>query len=270
MMQLARRRSVLVCAIALAAAALVIATVLATDGTAPAVAESPAEEMDGAGGTLPVGSPLPSAELCAVHANQAGSDRETVPENDGANQSVPTDLRLPPWPDYWDPSVNLLFIPRIDGQYTGTTDRILVWGACKWGVSTDVVRAMAMAESSWRQSKVGDYVDDPSRCVGDYSVPCPTSFGILQIKHIYRPGSWPDSQQHTAFNVDYALAVLRGCFEGWVNYLGTGNGLDHGYAAGDLWGCVGWHYSGKWNDAPALKYVQRVRDELDARYWDSW
>jgi hypothetical protein len=176
------RRSVLVWVGAVAAAVMTV-MVLATDGAAPGNVRAEPVAGDGAGGTPPVGSELPSAQRCAAYADQVGSDRETVPENSGANMSVPKDLSLPPWPDFWNPSVNRLFVPRIDGQYTGTTDQIIVWGACKWGISTDVVRAMAMQESSWRQSTVGDYVDNPALCVDGYSVPCPTSFGILQIKH---------------------------------------------------------------------------------------
>jgi hypothetical protein len=263
MSQLANRRSVLVWVVALTAA-VVLVMVLAPDGAPTGIATAEPVSEDGAGGTLPVGSQLPSAEHCAAYADQVGSDREARPENRGANLSVPRDLVLPPWPDFWDPSANRLFVPRVNGQYTGTTDQIIVWGACKWGISTDVVRAMAMAESSWRQAHVGDYVDDPALCVGGYSVPCPTSFGLLQLKDTTRPGSWPNSQQHTAFNVDYSLAVLRGCFEGWVTYL------DNGYTAGDLWGCVGWHFSGEWKNDVALAYVQSVQRQLDDQPWTHW
>jgi hypothetical protein len=266
MSQLTNRRLELVSVVGLAATALVVVlgTVLATDGSAPGMATPRPIDIDGASGTLPVGSGLPSAQYCAEYADRVGSDHEAKPENREANLSVPRDLRLPPWPDFWDPSANRLFVPRIDGQYTGTTDQIIVWGACKWGISTDVVRAMAVAESSWRQDKVGDYVDDPTLCVGGYAVPCPTSFGLLQLKHTTRPGSWPNSQQHTAFNVDYSLAVLRACFEGWVTYL------EGGYSAGDLSGCVGWHYSGEWLDDQAFAYVQSVQRWLDEQPWTRW
>ena len=244
------------------AAAAVLVVVLAANVFAPEVAKSTLAAFDGA--TLPVRSALPSDDSCAQYAREVGSDREAVPDNVEANNSVPTDLTLPPWPDFWESSANRLFVPRIDGRFTGTTDQIIVWGACKWGIEIDVVRAMAVAESSWRQDKVGDPVDNPALCVGGDSVPCPTSFGLLQLKHTTRPGSWPDSQQHTAFNVDYSLAVLRGCYEGWVTYL------ENGYGAGDLWGCVGWHYSGEWKDVPAFEYIDRVRRWLHEQPWRQW
>jgi len=259
MSQLSSRRSSPIWIAALAAV-LALVTILITHriSTEIATAEPPA------GGTLPVGAGLPSGQYCAGYASQVGSAHEARPENTQANQSVPTDLGLPPWPSFWAPAANSQFVPRIDGQYTGTTDQIIAWGACKWRIDTDVVRAMAVQESAWRQAKVGDYVDDPAECVDGYSVPCPTSFGLLQLKHTTRPGSWPNSQLHTAFNVDYSLAVLRGCFEGWVSYL------HNGYTAGDLWGCLGWHFSGEWKDSSGQAYVSRVQRALDVKPWTRW
>lgn len=205
---------------------------------------------------------LPSGEQCAQRVPRTGW--EPRPSNTVANRTVPELRPLPNWPDYWDPAVNSQIVPRIDGRFTGTTDEILAWGACKWGFEADLVRAIAVSESSWYQSKLGDLTDDPGQCVGGYRVPCPTSFGILQIKHVFRPGSYPYSQQSTAFNVDYALAVIRGCFEGRLTYL------ENGYRAGDLWGCIGWHYSGEWNDPTALDYIASVKDHLKEKPWKEW
>ncbi len=243
---------------------IAVALVGCAVGRSPERAPEATRHEDPAFETLPPGSELPSAGSCARRVERAGLAREVRPENEAANHSIPEDLALPPWPDFWDPLANQRFVPRIDGAYTGTTDQIIAWAACKWGFDADLVRAMAVAESSWRQSFVGDQVDDPALCVGQYTVPCPTSFGLLQLKHITRPGSWPYSHVHTAFNVDYSLAVLRGCFEGWVTYLGNG------YGAGDLWGCVGWHYSGEWKDDEAIRYMESVREHLESKPWLTW
>lgn len=243
------------------AAVLAMVAVIAVGGATGAATP---DSMNGAEGTLPAGSALPSTEFCATYADRVGSSSEAVPDNGLANSSIPENLKLPPWPDFWEPVAQHVFVPRIDGQYTGTTDQIIVWGACKWGFDVDVVRAMAMAESSWRQDNVGDFESDAGLCVGDYRVPCPTSFGLLQLKHTFRPGSWPASQYHTAFNVDYELAYVRGCFEGWVTYL------DSGYTAGDLSGCVGWHYDGEWKEDLGLGFVRRVERELQDKRWADW
>src|SRR5947209_15932883 len=64
----------------------------------------------------------------------------------------------------------------------GTTEEILTWGACKWGLDADVVKAVAVQESDWRQSTVSDESTNPQDCVGGATPPCPTSFGIMQLK----------------------------------------------------------------------------------------
>lgn len=212
--------------------------------------------------TLPPGSVLPTGTQCARRIAHDGW--EPRPRNAAANNSVPENLSLPPWPDYYEPEVNDQFVRRIDGDFTGTTNAIITWGACKWGFDADIVRAMAVEESYWYQSQTGDVTNDPKQCVGGAVVPCPTSFGLLQIKHVFRPGSYPYSARYTAFNVDYTLGVLRACYEGWVTYL------EGDYRPGDLWGCVGWHYSGEWKDSHALAYVEKVERHLAAKPWLQW
>ena len=43
------------------------------------------------------------------------------------------------------------YVSRVDGNFTGTTDEILQWGACKWGFDEDLVRAIAATETWWKQ-----------------------------------------------------------------------------------------------------------------------
>ncbi len=73
--------------------------------------------------------------------------------------------------------------------------------------------------------------------------PVPTSFGMLQLKHTFRPARGL-SQQYSTVNVDYELAYIRGSFEGWAK----AKYVDNGYAAGDLLGSIGWHYDRDWKD----------------------
>jgi len=42
-------------------------------------------------------------------------------------------------------------LPRVDGQFTGTTDEIFQWAACKWGLPDKLIRADAVVESTWFQ-----------------------------------------------------------------------------------------------------------------------
>jgi autotransporter family porin len=216
---------------------------------------------------LPVGASLPSDQDCATRVQHGQPDlpdqQEPRPENTAANQFVADRVAMPIWKDF-TAKANQQFVPRIDGRFTGTTGEILTWGACKWGLDADLLKAVAVQESNWRQSTVSDKSNNPQDCVGGAAPPCPTSFGIMQLKHTYLPGSYPLSQQSTAFNVDYYGARIRSCYEGWVTYL-------HGdYHPGDIWGCVGWHWSGHWKDAGAKRYIQRVHHYLDSKPWLDW
>ena len=47
--------------------------------------------------------------------------------------------------------------PLITGDFTGTTQEILKWAACKWGIDQDVVFAQAAVESWWQQTELGDW-----------------------------------------------------------------------------------------------------------------
>lgn len=217
-------------------------------------------------GTGAVSTALPSGQDCAarIHRDQPQGDRtEPRPENTQANHVVPDRVVMPVWKDFTK-QANEELVPRIDGKFTGTTGEILDWGACKWGLDADLLKAVAVQESDWRQSTVSDYARDPRDCVNGDTPPCPTSFGIMQLKHIYLPGSYPLSQESTAFNVDYYGARIRACYEGWVTYL---NG---DYGPGDIWHCVGWHWSGHWKDAGAERYIKRVRRYLDSKPWLDW
>ena len=229
------------------------------------VAGSPAAPVDPAprvsADVLVPGTALPTGAECAAAVD---ATPEVRPENAEPNARTGGGVRVPPWtPHGYAPEFNREIITRIDGDYVGSTGQILQWGACKWGLPPDLVRAMADAESDWRQATTGDVSSDEEDCVPGDAPPCATSFGIMQVKHLYRPGSYPLASESTAFNVDYALGVVRGCYEGWVTYLGP-------EAEGDLWGCVGWHFSGELRDPDALGYIGRVGRALDEAAWTHW
>jgi hypothetical protein len=51
----------------------------------------------------------------------------------------------------YDPRWDTWLLPRVDGRFTGTTDEILQWAACKWGLPDNLARADAVIESTWFQ-----------------------------------------------------------------------------------------------------------------------
>src|SRR5262245_34941398 len=185
--------------------------------------------------TLPPGSALPSDAECAARVRR--SSFEPRPQNFLANNN-----------NVYAQGARLIgndlygYEDRVTGNFTGTTDEILQWGACKWGIDENIVRAQAVQESSWDQAALGDCrggtVPDTHGC---------QSVGILQVKGANipptHPGTWPYAYESTAFNVDYTYAVWRSCYEGKETWLGSG------YRAGDEWGCVGRWFSGNWYGA---------------------
>src|SRR5215470_2023630 len=202
--------------------------------------------------TLPPGSALPSDAECAARVRR--SAWEPRPENFLANNTnvyargdrlIGNDLYG--------------YERRVTGNFTGTTDEILQWGACKWGIDEDVVRAQAVQESYWQQSALGDCrggtVPDTNGC---------QSVGLLQVKGAdvppTHPGTWPYAYRSTAFNVDYTYAVWRSCYEGKEVWLGNG------YRSGDVWGCVGRWFSGDWYQT-SQGYISSVKNILANETW---
>jgi hypothetical protein len=211
--------------------------------------------------TLPPGQVLPGDAECASRV--VPSAPETRPANAGFNQTRGRQKQLP------GPIMS-----RLSGDFTGTTDEIIQWAACKWGIDTDVVRAQAVQESTWFMTSVGDFTAQESLCApghvpgGDGRPGCPESVGIMSVKYHYHEIAFPEAGTSTAYNLDYALAVWRQCFEGQEPWL-----ADHpsrsGYRAGDLWGCVGRWYTGDWRSTSATGYIGRVQANLNQRNWSA-
>jgi len=210
--------------------------------------------------TLPVGATLPSEAQCA---NEIVRDTwEPRPDNRAANQTNAwtNGFRLQ---GSYLATIASGYQERVTGNFTGTTDQILRWAACKWGFDEDDVRAQAVTESYWRQSLLSDCgVTAQPQANG-----C-ASMGIMSVKGAdipaTHPGTWPAAYQSTAFNVDYALAVRRLCFDGKETWQKQFNST---YGAGDVWGCIGRWFSGRWHDASADTYITRVRSTMTARTW---
>ena len=166
-----------------------------------------------------------------------------------------------------------LLAPRINGDFTGTTSEILRWAACKWGINQNIVFAQAAVESWWNQTTLGDWGTDAAACppghgpgAGGKPGQCPQSYGILQNRYPFEQASWPGIADSTAMNADTAYAIWRSCYDGYETWL---NNVPHGrpYRAGDVWGCVGRWFAGRWHTAPAQQYIAKVRQYLAERIW---
>jgi hypothetical protein len=223
----------------------------------------------------PVGSysRLPDDTAAATEVHR--STWEPRPANARYNSVMPVHLALRRVSDgarAYDPHWNKYILGRITGYFTGTSDEIFQWAAAKWGIPDNIIRTISYMESGWRQTNYGDYVGDRKQCPAGYqTLPCPVTFGIVGTKSTSWPGIFPWNRDSTAAAVDVLGGWLRGCYEGWVWWLGEHGNRSHGvYHAGDIWGCVGAWYSGNWLDGAAAtpgsgeNYIHR------AQYWEHY
>jgi flagellum-specific peptidoglycan hydrolase FlgJ len=193
--------------------------------------------------TLPPGSALPSGAQCATQVRAAAEIRadNTAANNNRGSRAVANTNNA--WSGF----------NRVDGDFAGTTDEIIQWAACKWGIDEDIVRAQAIKESYWHQSNIGDNGE---------------SFGITQVRITAHASAFQyptvNARNSTAYNLDYTYASWRACYEGVYTWLNT---VEHNgtYAAGDVWGCVGLWFSGRWyvnTDA----YLNQTGDSVHWHY----
>ena len=209
--------------------------------------------------TLGVGAALPSDADCRSRVRAAPENRAV---NAGFNQTVGH-----------AGASQAPYFNRITGNFTGTTDQIIQWAACKWGIDEDIVRAQIAKESWWHQDGTGDYTSDPNNCAPGHPIgadghagQCPESIGLGQVRTQYYRPYINDAVTSSAYNLDTTYATWRSCFEGAETWLNTvERGRD--YAAGDVWGCVGTWFSGRWYTAAANGYISGVQDYLNQRIW---
>lgn len=144
------------------------------------------------------------------------------------------------------------------GHFTGTTQQIIRYTACRWlGTSDTAVnrwKAQLSQESDWKQSAIG--------CDGD-------CFGIAQIRKSTWPSAFPRAQNSTAFNAEAGAMFMRACvagkFSDWDNmgnYLSTSGSERY-------WFCVGVYYAGEQpTEANGGKqYIRDVKYRLANKIW---
>jgi Big-like domain-containing protein len=230
-------------------------------------------------GTVAPHARLPTGARCAQLVS--ASSWEPRPENGTANHTMPTAPELESF--YAEPlfsgNVPASDFAPVDGNYSGTTDMMVRWAACKWGIDEDVLRAQAVNESNWTQSSNGDTRTDPSLCsagtwngwTGRF---CNQSYGLMQIK-VFDYNAWPEAWNSTSFNVDFRGAFQRACMNGDISYLvgQTAPGqptYPNGTTDQMLWGCIGQWFSGGWYDSGATAYINDVRRLLTGKPWLGW
>jgi autotransporter family porin len=205
--------------------------------------------------TLPPGSALPTDAECASRVRPAAEVRA---DNNTANHTT--------WSS--QPGISFPLGARATGNYTGTTDEIIQWAACKWGIDEDIVRAQVAKESWWNQDALGDQTGQNCAPVSPQTNPCGESIGLMQVRWFYHQPAFQGAVKSSAYNLDYSYSVWRDCFEGNATWLNTvERGKD--YAKGDAWGCVGLWFSGRWYTQAANEYIAAVQGYMNQRVWES-
>src|SRR5262249_48737438 len=151
-------------------------------------------------GALRAGATLPDEATCARLVRKVPEQR---PQNATFNARVTTPdevAKLTPW-DSTNAYDNhaLALQARLTGDFTGTTDEILQWIACKWGFDEDHIRAEAFEQTAWIQNVKSDWTTSTSLCPSDAAtrtqtdgtVQCAQTYGMLQMVWQYHKTAWP-------------------------------------------------------------------------------
>jgi len=224
-------------------------------------------------------TPLTDAQAAALVAAAA----EKRSGNTTANQYRPSATELSAFQNGERDNYGLLpvqqnpYVAYVTGGFTGTTDEIIQWGAAKWGIPADWLRAQYVQESNWNQAAKGDLTTVSNTSLYPaFSVASSTqvyqSLGITQVKWNHPDGNntgigtEPLRWKSTAFNVDYQAANVRFYFDNPGNKR-SGWG-DASYAPCQNWLSIGgWFEPYPWNNSGQQSYVASVQNRLAARPW---
>ena len=177
---------------------------------------------------------------------------EPRPENRASNRRVPAWKKV----KAWRKRSEMPYARFVDGRFKGTTDEIIQWAAHKWGIDTRTMRAVAIVESWWQMSTLGDNGD---------------SFGLYQVRRPYHCwGKCKIMRYFTAFNADYYGGIIRSYFDGKQTWLRRESDNGKPYRAGDLRGSMGAWYSGRWWGPPSRPiepYLGWIKERRAERTW---
>lgn len=184
-------------------------------------------------------------------------------------------LNIGPWATnpYWVHA--LANFQKVTGHFTGTTDEIIEWAAHKWGLDEDLIRAVAVQESSWLQSEASDVANGTAH-----------SFGLTQVRDCDASkstldhsgwGGQPYTTTSTAVACDIYGAFIRSVYDGaWYDggqYLYNGRTVGQIASVNSwdyvLWGAVGAWFSGDWYSSAAQGYITGVKAHLTNRDWEN-
>ena len=174
-----------------------------------------------------------------------------------------------------------------------STDDLIQWGAHKWGIPENWLKAEYWGtESGYEMSHLGDarkYSQESaetrskeSESAWYYAYPPQAriepppnakvwqSMGISQIKWKPNNTQWPGTEplrwKSTAFNIDFQASTLRYYYDGLCSWCK--NAPSSGYGSGQEWNSIGaWFEPWPWGNAGQEGYVARVQKALVEHKW---
>jgi hypothetical protein len=174
----------------------------------------------------------------------------------------------------------LQYVDGRDGLHNPTTDELIQWGAHKWGIPENWLRAEYVLESYWNSWFLGDetpvsaaqYAKYPpqARVPGTHNVY--QSLGITQVRWDpqgdFGAGTEPLRWESTAFNIDFQAATVRFFYDDPDGARNTWG--DKSYKPCQKWNSIGgWFSPYPWANAHQAKYIKAVQTNLATTAWKS-
>lgn len=172
------------------------------------------------------------------------------------------------------------YVDGRDGISRPSTDDLIQWGAHKWGIPEDWLRAEYSLESYWSSFQLGDEIAVSSTVYDEYpllsrvpnSLDVYRSLGITQI--MWSPdgsvgaGTEPLRWESTAFNIDFQAAAIRYFYDNPEGARSTWG--DASYQPCQQWNSIGaWYAPYPWGNSGQAQYVAKVQISLSQRVWQS-
>jgi hypothetical protein len=174
----------------------------------------------------------------------------------------------------------LKYVDGRDGLRDPTTDELIQWGAHKWGIPENWLRAEYVLESYWNMWMRGDeatvsaalYAKYPLEARVPGSLQVYQSLGITQVRWDpqgdYGAGTNPLRWESTAFNIDEQAAMVRFFYDD--PDAARNSWGDKTYVPCEQWNSIGgWFAPYPWGNAGQAQYVKSVKTNLATTAWKS-
>lgn len=174
----------------------------------------------------------------------------------------------------------LRYVDGHDGLRHPSTDDLIQWGAHKWGIPENWLRAEYVLESYWNSWMRGDLTPVSAADYDNYPVQSRVpgtlqvyqSLGITQVRWSptgeFGAGTDPLRWLSTAFNIDFQAATVRFFYDNPYNARKSWG--DASYRSCQQWNSIGgWFSPYPWSNPGQAQYISNVKKNLATTIWKS-